>query len=69
MVSKEHDFLTPKAPELTLDALIEARAILERENFVPAGRVFIPVPNLMIPDWLIHGDYRIEGEVVNVTTT
>jgi len=61
----DDDFLVPKAPELTLEALQRARALLERENYVPAGRVFIPVPNLMIPDWLIH-DYIITGEVTNV---
>lgn len=43
----------------------DARAVLERKMYEINLATRIPLPNLMIPDWLIH-DYIITGEVTNV---
>ncbi len=43
----------------------EARAILEEAGYQMNLATRIAIPNLMIPDWLIH-DYIITGEVTNV---
>ncbi len=60
-------FVDEVRPAFTYEALLDAKAELERRDYRPnlATRVPIPIPNLLIPDWLIH-DYIIKGEVTNV---
>ncbi len=58
-------------PAFTYEGLLDAKAELERRNYHPinlATRIPIPIPNLLVPDWLIH-DYIITGEVTNVRIT
>jgi len=62
-------FVDEVNPAFTYEALLDAKAELERRGYRPiinlATQIPIPIPNLLIPDWLIH-DYIIKGEVTNV---
>ena len=61
-------FVDEVRPAFTYEALLDAKAELERRGYLPNIAIPIPTPNLLIPDWLIH-DYIIKGEVTNVRIT